>query len=211
MRSILMVLTLLCLAADYKPELLKDAVKYEPTKYTQALSRLAPYKDAPPALDVSRILQVKISDLPNTDWHQSGGMFGIKDVTTEKYRVGKPVHKMALFPLEFEAGGVKGIINESGVSRSYPNGTRFDDILYHKGKVFEHRVREKDKGEWHSYVAFKDVDARPTGYTGLKVSCGSCHDKAGTGGYATGLVPGGDTVFSDPLDWSVIPNTILTK
>jgi hypothetical protein len=86
-----------------------------------------------------------------------------------------------------------------GHLRSYPDGTEFHDVLSKDDVVFEHRIREKVNGKWESYVAYKNVDARPEGYTGLTQSCASCHEKAGTGGYAVGLVPGGDTVLSDPF------------
>jgi cytochrome c len=70
--------------------------------------------------------------------------------------------------------------------------------------MFEHRVRSKDSGRWYSRIEYVDEAARPDGYTGLKVSCASCHSEAGTGKYNDGLVPGGDTVLSDPLDWSLV-------
>src|ERR1019366_2075659 len=90
--------------------------------------------------------------------------------------------------------------------RSYANGTIFADILSNKdGKVFEARFAEKrDDGTWDRYVAFKDVSARPSGYHGLtSKDCRTCHesttDGPGTGGYALGLIPGGDTIISDPF------------
>jgi hypothetical protein len=85
--------------------------------------------------------------------------------------------------------------------RDYPDGSRFDDVLSHEGIVFEHRMREKVNGRWRSKVIFSNVDARPNGYHGLKVTCASCHEEAGTGGYGEGLVPGGDTIISDPMQW----------
>lgn len=92
-----------------------------------------------------------------------------------------------------------------GIVRSYPDGTRFDDVLSNKkGVVFEHRSLQKVKGEWQSKVLYTDKDARPKGYNGLKQSCQSCHSEAGSGGYAEGLVPGGDHVLSDPLDWTIL-------
>jgi hypothetical protein len=75
------------------------------------------------------------------------------------------------------------------------------DVLSYEGKVFEHRIAEKgDDGEWSRRVIFKDVDARPPGYNGLTKACTSCHNRSdgpGTGGYATGMVPGSDTVVSE--------------
>lgn len=92
-----------------------------------------------------------------------------------------------------------------GLLRAYPDGTQFDEVLVNKqtGKVFEHRKRVKDGGKWEGEVVHRDPAEFPKGYTGLKVSCASCHDEAGTGKYADGLVPGGDGVFSDPLPWEL--------
>lgn len=200
------------------------AVRYEPATHTQALSQNRGVGD----FAFRRVTApVPITSMPNTDWHQSGGMRGLKDVTSEKYRTGgAAASKYA--PITIKNGLVRtadGRIDlkkeqaeamklriveeftqkEYGIVRTYPDGVRFDDVLKYKGVVFEHRVREKKNGVWSSRVVFEDKDARPPGYTGLKVTCASCHDQAGSGGYAEGLVPGGDTVFSDPLDWGVVP------
>jgi hypothetical protein len=128
-------------------------------------------------------------------------MKGIKDVTSEKYRTGEAAHRLAMVPVK------NGFTPTStqlarGIVRTYPDGTRFDDVLKYKGTVFEHRVREKAAGKWSSEVVYRDKDAYPPGYAGLTVTCASCHDKPGSGDYGKdGLVPGGDTVFSDPLHW----------
>ncbi len=106
---------------------------------------------------------------------------------------------------------------ELALRRDYPLGTRFDEVLTNTetGKVFEHRVREKTAPDgfvkWVSRVEFKDEGSRPKGYTGLKSSCSSCHNICGTGKYGAGLIPGGDTVFSDPLDWSLISDGIKVR
>jgi len=92
--------------------------------------------------------------------------------------------------------------HELGHLRSYPDGTVFFDVLSNAetGKVFEHRERRKSAGEWTSQVVFRDRSQYPPGYKGLRgQTCFSCHSEAGTGGYSTGLVPGGDTVLSDPF------------
>lgn len=94
---------------------------------------------------------------------------------------------------------------ELGWKRSYPDGTVFVDVLSNRltGKPFEGRAREKVDGEWQSYVFFRDRQARPAGYNGLRQQCASCHnnefDGPGSGGYALGMVPGSDTVVSDPF------------
>ena len=55
---------------------------------------------------------------------------------------------------------------------------------------------KKVGGKWLSRTLYENAAARPKGYTGLTVSCASCHGKGdgasgpGTGGYAVGLTPG---------------------
>lgn len=96
---------------------------------------------------------------------------------------------------------------EWAISRSYPDGTEFHDILVNArtGKPYEHRTRRKEDGKWSSSIAWKDATQRPEGYAGLGgQTCASCHSLAGKPAYGSGAVPGGDTVLSDPLDWSVL-------
>lgn len=197
---------------QYTPDLPKGAEKYAAETHTQALSKNLPVGGAE---FLPRILKVRITDLPDKDWHSSGGVGGIDGVVSDKYRSGgKAVQSWGPVTMTnglLDSTGAPATQVEFGVVRTYPDGARFDDVLSYKGVVFEHRVREKVGGKWASSVAYKDPAARPPGYAGLKVSCASCHDRAGTGGYAAGLVPGGDTVFSDPLDWAVIPKGVLTK
>lgn len=191
----LVVLMLVGGVAATPPGLPAGAVEYAPAATTQSVFRLN---------DVPTTSRVPIRLLPDTRWHQSGGMHGIRGVESKKYRTlpeGRGViHTVSGIAVKNSFGNYQ---TELGVTRSYPDGTRFDDVLSHKGKVFEHRVREKQDGRWKSRVAYSDPAARPPLYFGLTRSCASCHDEAGTGGYAVGLVPGGDTVLSDPLDWSV--------
>lgn len=86
--------------------------------------------------------------------------------------------------------------------RSYPDGMEFVDILRNAdGKMFEARVATKKNGEWERYVAFRDPDARPHGYTKpTSKQCIECHGKAGRSEYGGAAIPGGDTVLSDPMD-----------
>jgi len=96
---------------------------------------------------------------------------------------------------------------ELGYARNYPDGTVFMDVLSNRetGKVFEHRVAEKKDGAWKRYVAFRDPEQRPEGYKSLLaqgLNCASCHnrqDGPGRGLYAGPLVPGADTIVSDPF------------
>lgn len=154
-----------------------------------------------------RISRVAIRRLEGK-WHQSGGMEGVQGFRSKKFRLlPRPVKTVVgRVQVKFRASNGRMQTTENwGLKRTYPNGTRFDDVLSNDdGQVFEHRTRYKDNdGHWIEEVAYENPDARPQGYVGLKVSCASCHDQAGTGEYGVGLVPGGDTVLSDPLDWSV--------
>jgi hypothetical protein len=110
--------------------------------------------------------------------------------------------KTFLGPVEVFNGSNNQTVTSN--QRLFPDGTFFVDCLSNaNGKVFELRVREKDAGQWHSYVAFKDRDSRPDGYAGLpsSKSCAECHSQTGTGGYNAGLVPGGDTIISFPMQF----------
>jgi hypothetical protein len=145
-------------------------------------------------------------------WHQSGGMEGIKGFRSDLYRFLPALPRVWIGEIEVNNGGDITHYNQFGrivsVERGkstqiefgwkveYANGTRFLDVLSTGGKVFEVRSRTKGDGKWASLLLFEDKAARPLGYTGLTVSCASCHSQAGTGGYATGLVPGGDGVLS---------------
>lgn len=190
---------------SYVPSLPTGSVEYTPERFTQALSR-----DATSGFDVPVIRRVPITSLPNRDWHQSGGMLGVVGVKSRKFRTlpaGQAV-PYQLAPVTVENGirdprtGRSYTQQETGLTRTYPDGTRFDDVLYLGSWVFEHRVREKVDGRWRSKVVYTDRGHRPPGYTGLKQSCASCHDRAGLEGpYNGGLVPGGDTVFSDSVRW----------
>lgn len=127
-------------------------------------------------------------------WRQSGGMEGVSDFRSDLYRY---------FPSEPEAwiGDIQ-VWNGSNYQTNrgwkvlFPDGSKFMDVLSSRGTVFEVRQREKKEGKWTSLVAYEDVAARPKGYTGLTVSCNSCHSEAGSGSYGVGLIPGGDGVLS---------------
>jgi len=178
-------------ALKSRPDIPEKAVKFAPTKETQSIGIL----DERDFID-----PFKIASMTDTRWHQPGGLFGIKH-RSEKFR---------LVPAEPKVWvGDIAVLNSfghyqrnRGLKREYAVGTRFDEVLINEdGEPFEQRTRIKEKDGWTSEVSWKDESARPKGYTGLKQSCASCHDEAGTGKYAEGLVPGGDTVLSDPLPW----------
>lgn len=181
----------------YAPKLPKGAVKYEVAIHTQEIAVTNGY---------DRITPVR-RGLLKREWQMSGGMVdleatALKGVKSEKYQ-SLPA------PPKTWVGNI-AVVNSfghtqynRGIVREYVDGSRFDDVLYYRGVVFEHRVREKSGGKWKSSVIYSSEKSRPPGYKGLGKSCASCHDQAGSGGYAEGLVPGGDGVISDPLDWSV--------
>jgi hypothetical protein len=182
--------------AEYAPELPKGAKTYTPAEHTQAISILD-------ERDV--IVPVKISELSDTRWHQPGGMESIKGWRAVKYKfLPEPAaYSIADVAVENSYGFKQ---NNRAIVRVYPVGTRFDEVLYNtkSGRIFEHRIREKTSNGWKASVKYTAKLEFPAGYSGLKVSCASCHDEAGTGKYNAGLVPGGDTVLSDPLDWSMV-------
>lgn len=181
----------------YVPDQPAGAVKYRGANYTQSIFVLN---------DRDTILMVPITDLPDTRWHQPGGMEGITGYRTEKYKYVPEDRAVRKWVGNIFVKNSFGHFQPNrGLQRAYPDGTRFDEVFYNSksGEVFEHRVREKVSGKWKSEVRFRDETEYPTGYTGLKVTCSSCHAEAGTGGYAVGLVPGGDTILSDPLPWEL--------
>lgn len=174
-----------------------ESVEYNPAKYTQAIFRL----DERPT-----VRMVPIKDLEDK-WHRSGGFSADIKFTSRKFHSGgDPKYSVALIPVKNSFGYMQ---NEQGLTRVYPDGARFDDVLSNaEGVVFEHRVREKADGKWKSRIEYKDIEARPKGYEGLTVSCASCHNQAGTGEYGVGLVPGGDTVLSVPMDWKFVSQSL---
>ncbi|QJW98723.1 hypothetical protein [Frigoriglobus tundricola] len=175
------------------------AVAYAPARVTQSISVLN---------DRDHIEAVAIAALEDTRWHQPGGLGGVDRslYRSETYRTLPAQGRVRTWVGDIGVKNSFGFVQQNrGIRRAYPVGTRFDEVLVNAktGKAFEQRTREKAADGWLSTVAFADEEERPAGYTGLKVSCSSCHNEAGTGKYAAGLVPGGDTVLSDPLDWSV--------
>lgn len=204
--SFFYALALLALG-EYVPELPPTAEAYKSGEYTQSIDRMREFN----GFLRPRTLPVRVLDLTNKDWHQSGGTLGIKGVTSEKFRLKDkpPVSRWAPIEVTFKAlNGSEERQRERGIVTTHPDGARFDDILWYNGRVFEHRTRVKADGKWTSTVTYRDETAFPPGFKPLKLAeCATCHNKAGTGGYSEGLVPGGDTVFSHPLDWSVVPQS----
>lgn len=181
-------------ADQYQPD--PPGERYDGARYTQSIFVLD---------ERDTIRPVPIRDLPDRRWHQPGGLEGVKGYTSEKFRFVPEGAKVRTWIGNIGVLNSRGFIQQNrGLLREYPDGARFDEVLRNEsGTVFEHRVRVKREGRWLSEVIHRDEAARPKGYTGLKQSCSSCHREAGTGGYAVGLVPGGDTVLSDPLPWKL--------
>lgn len=203
MRKILVALSVSSAAAtaeDYRPTLPPEAKRYEAATVTQRLAQVRHVAGGP---FVRHTDPVRIADMANADWHQSGGMRGVSGFVSEKYKTHDAVSKYAPILVKNQFGNYQP---EMGIVRTYPDGAQFDDVLSYNGKVFEHRVRRKENGEWSNSTVYREPANYPPGYAGLKQTCASCHNRAGTGDYgADGLSPGGDTVFSDPLDWTVVP------
>jgi hypothetical protein len=180
------------------------AVEYRSAVYTQSIFKLAPSFNAE---GVPTVRPVLIRDIA-TKWHQSGGTEGVSGVASRKFRTLPPgksvVHSVRLVPVGNDPRNPASTQDEYAITRVYPDGTRFDDVLSGPAGVFEHRVRVKENGVWKSSVLVAKPANRPAGYVPLRQSCDSCHGDAGSGGYGVGLVPGGDGVLSDPLDWSLI-------
>lgn len=180
-------------------EMPEGAVKFASAKDTQSIYVLTDANNQSWNI-IDRFPINKLED----KWRVSGGMIGIKGWKSDKYYTppkGKDVETWTEYVDVTNSFGYTQ--KNKAIVRKYPDGTRFDDILSVDGIVFEHRVRMKQEGAWRSSVVYEDKSSRPEGYNGLRQSCSSCHREAGTGKYASGLVPGGDTVLSHPLDWSV--------
>lgn len=168
-------------------------VRYRPARYTQEIA-VTNNRD--------RITPVPRNVLPEK-WSAPGGLLGLAGWRSELYRYvpygGEP------FVANIPVWNGSNYQNNRGWQRTYPDGSLFADVLSNAdtGKVFEVRFREKRNGEWDSFVAFTDRQQRPDGYVRVpNRKCADCHnntDGPGTGGYASGLVPGSDTVISDPV------------
>ena len=168
-------------------------VRYRPSKFTQEIAVTTGLDN----IARDRITPVDRANLL-IKWRAPGGMEEIDDWDSDLYKY-VPV-SIRPFIADINVFNGTNFQPNRGWRRTYPDGTQFHDVLSKDGVVFEHRVREKVNGAWESFVAYKDVSARPAGYVGLSGQrCQSCHVEAGTGGYAVGLVPGSDTVISDPF------------
>lgn len=174
--------------------------RYIPTDVTQRVSILD---------GRYTILKVPLANLPEK-WQVSGGMEGIEGWHSDKYRLIPEGTEVETWVGDVRVLTGNGFQVVKGIKRRYPVGTEFHDVLSNdEGETFEHRKVHKKikngKEVWIRDVLYVNEDARPQGYTKSNQSCASCHNQAGTGGYGgDGLIPGGDSILSDPLDWSVV-------
>lgn len=186
------------LASVAKP---KGTVRYLPTLLTQEIAVTN---------DRDRITPVSKFNLP-TKWHVPGGLDGVEGWSSTLYKyIPKDAsdnhHIGNILVVNGIPNGRGGFFTQQnrGHKRSYPVGTIFTDVLSNaNGEVIEHREWEKinDYGEikWIPGV-YRTNAQRPEGFPKIKSNqCITCHSEAGTGGYATGLIPGGDNILSDPF------------
>lgn len=166
------------------------------------LAELVPYKRARMTQEIAVTDgRDRISSVPRSvmeaKWNAPGGLSGIDGWQSDLY---KSVAGGRQWVGNIDVFNGANFQANRGWKRSYADGTVFADVLSYRGRTFEVRVAEKRDGVWDRYIAYKDVEARPPGYHGLKQSCASCHNEAGTGSYAAGLIPGGDTIISHSFD-----------
>jgi hypothetical protein len=197
---------------------LEGMERYEPAKLTQSIFKWT-------GNPLGQIRGVSRS-MTEEKYQVPGGLVGVKGWRSELYRyTPKPsrewidftsvVNGIRLFdPKEtmpksqyeslYKDHPTKGFSKQSEVAhmREYPDGSEFDDVLINTetGKVFEHRVAQKHDGQWERFVAYRDRSQMPSGYVPPKSKdCVTCHLEAGSGRYGKGMVPGGDTILSDPF------------
>ena len=136
-------------------------------------------------------------------WQVPGGLEGVAGWRSDLYRNagGAPAIRRIT---DIAVWNGKAFQNNRGWTRRYDDGAEFLDVLTNtdSGKVFEVRKAIKLGGSWQRFTVYRDKAHWPSGYGGpAKLDCRGCHEQAGTGGYADdkGLIPGGDTVFSNPF------------
>ena len=167
-----------------------EAVRYKPARFTQSIYTL----NNSQAIDKIDRRQLK------QEWQVPGAMEGVHGWQSDLYRFvpGGVKTWQERMPVKNSFGHYQ---YELGWTRRYPDGTFFVDALSNaNGQPFEVRMREKIDGRWHSYIAWRNREARPEWYHGLMQTCQHCHSQAGSGEYGVGLVPGGDSVLSDPIE-----------
>lgn len=190
----------------------KDAVRYEPAKWTQSVYKTAT-TDAPMWNNVhswgdgGRIDRVPLS-LIDSKWRSPGGLDLVKGWASDRYVYlpSNPNEGVELIGVqnsfigEDESGYVRSKQGERAYVRSFAVGTWFADVLSNNGDVFEVRFSEKMDDGWKFTATTVNAKARPKGYATVPSdACAKCHSQAGSGQYSAAFIPGGDNVFSFPF------------
>lgn len=163
--------------------------RFTRAKYTQAIATT----NNAPSIDLVHRSRLEAK------WQVPGGLEGVSGWHSDVYRMRAKVKTWQTYMPVLNRFGY--FQNELGYTRSYEDGTTFADVLSKDGKVFEVRYAVKRDGHWDRFVAFKDVSARPSGYAPpTSKQCVECHSQTGSGNYGVGMVPGGDTIISEPLE-----------
>lgn len=201
---IFIALSLILVGADQAPKsvppqatinnevdtLLQGMTPYNKAKFTQEIAVTN---------DRDRITPVPRTKL-EAKWQISGGFedhLASGKVTSQQYK-NDIASKPKVWVGDISVKNSLGYFQDNrGWKRQYSDGSKFLDVLSIDGNIFEIRQRVKVNGDWKSTIEYSN-DFKPKDYR-KGLSCSSCHDEAGTGGYASGLVPGGDGVLSDPF------------
>lgn len=125
-------------------------------------------------------------------WAAPGGLHGVQGWQSITSTIIPDIVRTWVQPVPIANGGTI----DGGKLWEFPVGTSFADLLVSDGKPFELRYREKTADGWQSYVAWKDISARPDGYVGAQKKCATCHDLAGGSEQYGITIRGKDTVFS---------------
>jgi hypothetical protein len=188
-----------------------DAKLYKKAEYSQRLSitngldnNLLYHKNRD---DVFSNAPTDINPNRRFPWAVSGGMHGLTGWFNKTAVYIPPGEKVKVFEERVEAGARHPLPR---ISWSFPDGTKFADILMTYSGPFEIRVREKTNGSWRFRIAHRDENNRPRGYTGLKMSCAECHgSKMSEEGYGIQARGSDETISWTPLidgtyslDWS---------
>lgn len=190
---------------DARREARQESAVADDSDIEKYLGNAKPYKRATMTQEIAttnnrpRITPRSRLDVENSEWHQSGGMLGVKGWRSIVYKEKGAEPFQARIPVLNSFGYYQ---NELGWVRRYPDGTKFFDRLINEktGKTFELRQAVKEDGAWKRTVVYRDKSQYPDGYTGLNKSCASCHNNGpGTGNYAGPLATGSDGIFSDPV------------
>ena len=122
------------------------------------------------------------SGSPNNEypWRHAGGTDRMKNVKHRRVIVFPKNGTVDVWPDKYRTTLPNGVIWASltRVSGRFPVGTRVAEYMYHKGRLFEYREREKvGDGDWSTEQI--SVGERPPGYVEVD-NCVECHEDIGT-------------------------------